>query len=51
MIGWMSNTARIDISYTYSRIGQHQANPTEDAMDALQYAFRYLLMTPVSNLA
>ena len=42
MIGWMSNTARIDISYTYSRIGQHQANPTEDAMDALQYAFRYL---------
>ena len=30
------------MSYAYSRIGQHQANPTEDALDAVEYAFRYL---------
>ena len=42
MLGWLSSTQRIDISYAYSRIGQHQANPTEDALEALEYAFRYL---------
>jgi len=42
MLGWLSMTARPDISYAYSRLGQHQANPTEDALSALTHAWRYL---------
>lgn len=42
MLGWLQMTNRIDLAFTYSRIGQHQANPTESAMDALKYAYRYL---------
>ena len=39
---WLSNTNRPDISYSFSRIGQHQANPTTSAMDALKHCFQYL---------
>ena len=38
----LSLTCRPDIAYTHSRVGQHQAAPTEAALDALQYCFRYL---------
>jgi len=42
-MGWLQQTNRIDLSFAYSRIGQHQANPTEDAMEALKYVYRYLI--------
>lgn len=42
MLGWLDNTCRPDVSYARSRISQHQAAPTESALDAVQYAFRYL---------
>ena len=42
MMGWLSNTARPDISYVHSRIGQHQKHMTEAVMQALQRALRYL---------
>ena len=41
MLGWIS-TNRPDVAYAYSRIGQHHANLTDDAMDALYYCFQYL---------
>ena len=28
MLGWLANTVRMDVSYAYSRIAQHSANPT-----------------------
>jgi hypothetical protein len=42
MAGWLSNTNRFDIAHAYSRVGQHQAAPTEAAFDAVQRIFRYL---------
>lgn len=42
MMGWLSSTCRPDISHAYSRLGQHQANPTESSLEALEYSFRYL---------
>jgi hypothetical protein len=42
MIGWLSLTARPDVAFAYSRIGQHQAAPNQAAMEAVQYCFRYL---------
>ena len=36
-------TCRPDVSHAYSRLGQHQANPTESAMDGLQHCFRCLI--------
>jgi len=42
MLGWISSTARPDVAFAHSRIGQHQSSPTESAMSAVQYAFRYL---------
>ena len=42
MIGWLSITARPDVSYAFSRIAQHSANPTKSALEAVYYAFRYL---------
>ena len=41
-LGWLSNTGRPDISYSHSRIGQHMAQPTQSALDAIQRVFRYL---------
>jgi len=41
-LGWLSMTNRPDITYAYSRIGQHQASPTTSAMDAVKRAFQYL---------
>ena len=49
MLGWLSNTVRCDISYAYSRIAQHSAKPSEDALAAVMYTFAYLKAT--SNLA
>ena len=34
MLGWLAQTVRCDVSYAYSRIGQHSANPTTSAMKA-----------------
>ena len=42
MIGWLSITARPDVSYAFSRIAQHSANPTKSALEAVYYVFRYL---------
>ena len=45
MIGWLSLTARPDVAYAYSRIGQHQASPNQSALEAVKYCFRYLKST------
>ena len=42
MLGWLAQTVRVDVSYTYSRIAQHSASPTESAMKAVRTAFAYL---------
>jgi hypothetical protein len=42
MLGWLNLTCRPDISYAHSRIGQHQATPSDAALEALEYVFRYL---------
>ena len=42
MAGWLSSTARPDISYAVSRIGQHAADPTESALKAIKKVFYYL---------
>lgn len=44
-LGWLSNTARPDITYTHSRIAQHMSNPSRDAYLAVQRAFSYLKST------
>ena len=43
MIGWLNMTCRPDVAHAYSRLGQHQANPTESAMDGIRYCCRYLI--------
>ena len=43
MLGWLANTVRMDVSYAYSRIAQHSANPTVAALKAVRGVFRYLL--------
>ena len=42
MLGWLAQTMRRDVSYTYSRIAQHSAPPTESAMKAVRTSFDYL---------
>jgi hypothetical protein len=42
MLGWLSLTVRCDISYTHSRITQHQSRLTESVMQALRRCFAYL---------
>ena len=42
MLGWLSLTVRCDISYTHSRIAQHQSRLTESVMQALRRCFAYL---------
>jgi hypothetical protein len=41
-LSWLNMTARLDIAQAFSRLGQHQANPTESAMDTLKQVYRYL---------
>ena len=43
MLGWLAQTTRCDVSFTYSRIGQHSANPKQSSMAAVRRAFAYLL--------
>ena len=42
MMGWLANTARPDVAYAHSRIGQHAATPTQEAKIAVQRVFLYL---------
>ena len=42
MLGWMAQTVRFDVSYSFSRIAQHSASPTTSAMKAVRTAFAYL---------
>ena len=42
MVSWLSNTARPDISYAHSRLGQHQASPNDSALEGLKEVFGYL---------
>ena len=42
MLGWLAQTVRFDVSYTFSRIAQHSASPTESAMKAVRTYFAYL---------
>ena len=42
MLGWLAQTMRFDVSYTYSRIAQHSVSPMESAMKAVRTAFAYL---------
>ena len=41
-IGWLANTIRCDLAYTFSRLGSHLAAPTESTMSALMQALRYI---------
>ena len=45
MLGWLANTARPDVAYSHSRIGQHAASPTQEAKEAVMDAFIYLRST------
>ena len=42
MLGWLASTVRLDVAYAYSRIAQHCAAPTIDALKAVYKAFAYL---------
>ena len=42
MLGWLASTVRLDVSYAYSRIAQHCASPTIDALKAVYKTFAYL---------
>ena len=42
MTGWLNQTARPDIALAQSRIAQHCADPSEDAMDAIIHLYSYL---------
>ena len=41
-IGWLNLTARPDVAYAHSRIGQHMANPTKGALRAVLRVCDYL---------
>ena len=45
MTGWLNQTARPDIALAQSRIAQHCANPSQDAMDAVLHLISYLYHT------
>tara|TARA_B100001564_G_scaffold189042_1_gene158679 strand:- start:280 stop:1473 length:1194 start_codon:yes stop_codon:yes gene_type:complete len=45
MTGWLNQTARPDIALAQSRIAQHCANPSQDAMDAVLHLVSYLYHT------
>ena len=44
MLRWLAQTVRFDVSYTFSRIAQHSASPTEPAMaqEAVRTDFAHL---------
>ena len=50
MLGWLSISARPDVTYAYSKISQHQSKPTEAAWDAIVHCFRYLIGTANDRL-
>ena len=43
MLGWLDNvmTCHPDIAHAYSCLEQHQANPSQSALEGLQHSFRY----------
>ena len=45
MLGWLAQTVRCDVAYAFSRIGQHSAQPTVSALNAVIRVFKYLLQT------
>jgi hypothetical protein len=45
MISWLATTARPDVSYAHSRIGQHQASPNKSAYNCVKEVFGYLKAT------
>ena len=49
-IGWLASTIRPDLSYTFSRLGQHLAKPTINAMKALMHTLRYVAGTKSAAL-
>ena len=51
MLGWLAQTVRCDVAYTYSRIAQHSAKPTKAAMQAVVRAFKYLYQTRTMALS
>ena len=42
MAGWLSMTVRCDITYTHSRIAQHQSRLTEAVLQSIKRLFQYL---------
>ena len=44
-VGWLANTARIDLAYAHSRISQHLANPNQGALSAIKQVIRYITGT------
>ena len=51
MLGWLAQTGRPDVAYCYSRIGQHSANPSSSALQAVLRAFQYLLQHKTLSLS
>ena len=49
-IGWLANTTRPDMAFTFSKLGQLVAKPTEAAATALKQALRYLQGSKDSSL-
>ena len=45
MLGWLAQTVRCDVSYSFSRLGQHCASPTHSALKAVKKVFSYLYET------
>ena len=45
MLGWLATTTRMDVAYAYSRIAQHSAKPTVNALRAVRRVHQYLLDT------
>jgi len=41
-LGWLSSTARPDISYAYGRLAQHMSTPSEGALKVMLKALAYL---------
>ena len=50
-IGWLANTIRPDLAYSFSRLGQHLANPSVGAMEALKRTLRYISGTKNFSLS
>jgi hypothetical protein len=45
MLGWLAQTVRCDVAYSFSRLGQHCASPTHSALKAVKKVFSYLYET------